>query len=324
MSISLDRIKLPIKEELRAFESHFRDSMRSHVALLDKIMYYIVQRKGKQIRPIFVFLSAKALGPIHENTYDAASMIELLHTATLVHDDVVDDSLERRGFFSINALWKNKIAVLVGDYLLSKGLLLAINNERFQLLKVVSKAVKEMSEGELMQIEKARKLDIKESIYFEIIRQKTASLISAACEAGALSVGASQFQSEQMRQFGEKVGIAFQIKDDLFDYGVQDIGKPLGIDIKEKKMTLPLIYALQQSSNTQKKHIINLIKNHSNETSKVREVIEWVNNSGGIDYAKEKMNAFCAEARNILFQVANNDATASLSLLIDYVTTREK
>jgi len=259
MSKQLDQIKQPVKEELERFEKHFRKAMKSNVALLDKIMFYIVQRKGKQMRPIFVFLSAKAAGGTTEATYNAASLVELLHTATLVHDDVVDESLERRGFFSINALWKNKIAVLVGDYLLSQGLLLAVNNNEFSLLRILSRAVKEMSEGELMQIEKARKLDIQEAVYFDIIRQKTASLIAAACEAGAVSAGVSPEVSEQFRIFGEKVGIAFQIKDDLFDYGTQDVGKPLGIDIKEKKMTLPLIYALQNTDRPTKKHIINLI-----------------------------------------------------------------
>ncbi|MFZ1337089.1 MAG: polyprenyl synthetase family protein [Saprospiraceae bacterium] len=275
------------------------------------------------MRPIFVFLSAKAAGGTTEATYNAASLVELLHTATLVHDDVVDESLERRGFFSINALWKNKIAVLVGDYLLSQGLLLAVNNNEFSLLRILSRAVKEMSEGELMQIEKARKLDIQEAVYFDIIRQKTASLIAAACEAGAVSAGVSPEVSEQFRVFGEKVGIAFQIKDDLFDYGTQDVGKPLGIDIKEKKMTLPLIYALQNTDRPTKKHIINLIKNHSKDQKSVKEVISFVHASGGLQYAESRMMDYCREAIDLLKTLADNDASKSLVELIDYVTNRE-
>lgn len=323
MSKQLDQIKQPVKEELERFEKHFRKAMKSNVALLDKIMFYIVQRKGKQMRPIFVFLSAKAAGGTTEATYNAASLVELLHTATLVHDDVVDESLERRGFFSINALWKNKIAVLVGDYLLSQGLLLAVNNNEFSLLRILSRAVKEMSEGELMQIEKARKLDIQEAVYFDIIRQKTASLIAAACEAGAVSAGVSPEVSEQFRIFGEKVGIAFQIKDDLFDYGTQDVGKPLGIDIKEKKMTLPLIYALQNTDRPTKKHLINLIKNHSKDQKSVKEVISFVHASGGLQYAESRMMDYCREAIDLLKTLADNDASKSLVELIDYVTNRE-
>ncbi len=323
MSKQLDHIKQPVKDELERFEKHFRKAMKSNVALLDKIMFYIVQRKGKQMRPIFVFLSAKAAGGTTEATYNAASLVELLHTATLVHDDVVDESLERRGFFSINALWKNKIAVLVGDYLLSQGLLLAVNNNEFSLLRILSRAVKEMSEGELMQIEKARKLDIQEAIYFEIIRQKTASLIAAACEAGAVSAGVTPEVSEQFRIFGEKVGIAFQIKDDLFDYGTQDVGKPLGIDIKEKKMTLPLIYALQNTDKTQKRHIINLIKNHSKDQKSVKEVIQFVHESGGLKYAEAKMMEYCDQAITMIRTLAHNDAGQSLEELIHYVTSRE-
>ncbi|HQW70943.1 MAG TPA: polyprenyl synthetase family protein [Saprospiraceae bacterium] len=323
MSKQLDQIKQPVKEELERFEKHFRKAMKSNVALLDKIMFYIVQRKGKQMRPIFVFLSAKAAGGTTEATYNAASLVELLHTATLVHDDVVDESLERRGFFSINALWKNKIAVLVGDYLLSQGLLLAVNNNEFSLLRILSRAVKEMSEGELMQIEKARKLDIQEAVYFDIIRQKTASLIAAACEAGAVSAGVSPGVSEQFRIFGEKVGIAFQIKDDLFDYGTQDVGKPLGIDIKEKKMTLPLIYALQNTDRPTKKHLINLIKNHSKDQKSVKEVISFVHASGGLQYAESRMMDYCREAIDLLKTLADNDASKSLVELIDYVTNRE-
>ncbi|MCO6461774.1 MAG: polyprenyl synthetase family protein [Saprospiraceae bacterium] len=324
MPNQLDQIKQPVREELKEFEKHFRNSMKSNVALLDKIMFYIIQRKGKQIRPIFVFLSAKAAGGCTDTTFNAASLIELLHTATLVHDDVVDESMERRSFFSINALWKNKVAVLVGDYLLSQGLLLAVNNSEFESLRIVAKAVKDMSEGELMQIEKARKLDIKEEIYFEIIRQKTASLIAAACEAGSASAGVDKTISDRFRLFGEKVGIAFQIKDDLFDYGTKDVGKPVGIDIKEKKMTLPLIYALQQADRPEKRHIINLIKNHSKNPKAVKEVIDFVHKSGGMNYAEKKMMEFCDEATTILRGIADNEASHALESLIKYVIQREK
>jgi len=279
MSISLNEIKKPISEELKQFEHHFKDSMKSQVALLNKITYYIVKRKGKQVRPMFVFLVAKSFGKVNEACYIAASLVELLHTATLVHDDVVDDSNERRGFFSINALWKNKIAVLVGDYLLSKGLLLALDNKQYKLLQIVSRAVKEMSEGELLQIEKARNLDIKENIYFDIIRQKTASLIASACAAGAASNTEDDEMIEAARLFGEYIGIAFQIKDDLFDYGDQDVGKPLGIDIQEKKLTLPLIYLLEKSDKSTKRSVINTIKRHHNDKEKVRELILLVRES---------------------------------------------
>lgn len=321
---TLDAIKAPIADELQQFEHHFRDSMRSHVPLLDKITYYIVQRKGKQVRPMFVFLSAKIMGEISEATFTAASLIELLHTATLVHDDVVDDAYERRGFFSINALWKNKIAVLVGDYLLSQGLLLALENNGYHLLKIVSRAVKEMSEGELLQIEKARRLDIDESVYYDIIRQKTASLIASACAAGTASVLGEDEKVETMRQFGEKIGIAFQIRDDLFDFGSSDVGKPLGIDIKEKKMTLPLIYALQQSEKKQRRHIINLVKRHNEDTEKVQEVIEFVRRSGGLDYAREVMLRYRKEAFELLHTFPDNEARASMKQLVKFVTDREK
>ncbi|MTI20339.1 polyprenyl synthetase family protein, partial [Fulvivirga sp. RKSG066] len=294
MALSLKEIKSPIASEMEEFEKKFRKSMKTKVLLLDKIMSYIVKRKGKQMRPMFVFLSAGTCGNISEATYRGASLIELLHTATLVHDDVVDDANYRRGFFSINALWKNKIAVLVGDYLLSRGLLLSVDNGDYNLLKIVSSAVKEMSEGELLQIEKARNLDITEDIYYEIIRQKTASLIASCCAVGASSVsqnGEEENDSvDRMRSFGEKVGMAFQIKDDLFDYGESEIGKPLGIDIKEKKMTLPLIKALQSAGWLEKKRIINIIRNHSHNNKKVAEVIAFVKKSGGLDYATDVMN----------------------------------
>ena len=320
----LEEIKAPIIKELKDFENHFRDAMKSDVALLDKITYYIVKSKGKQVRPMFVFLSAKIFNETNDNTHKAAALIELLHTATLVHDDVVDDAYERRGFMSINALWKNKIAVLVGDYLLSKGLLLALDNDQFQLLKIVSVAVKEMSEGELLQIEKARKLDIEEHIYFDIIRKKTASLIASACSAGAASVTNDSEIVEKMRTLGETIGICFQIKDDLFDYGDYDIGKPLGIDIKEQKMTLPLIYALKNASGSVKRNVINIVKNNNNETKKVKEVIDFVRKSGGIEYTIEKMNEYYRKSLEILETLPDNEARKSLAKLLEYTITRKK
>ena len=317
-------IKRPIDHELKAFERHFRESMKSNVALLDKITYYIVKRKGKQMRPMFVFLSAKLLGEMKETSYVAASLIELLHTATLVHDDVVDNADKRRGFFSINALWKNKVAVLVGDYLLSQGLLLALENEQYQLLQIMSTAVKEMSEGELLQMEKARRLDIKESVYYDIIRQKTASLFSAACAAGMASSTEDADAIQRMRTFGEKAGIAFQIRDDLFDYGTEDVGKPLGIDIKEKKMTLPLIHALEQAPKAERKRIIRLIRKHHEEDDKVREVIEFVRHSGGLDYARRAMLDYRQAALDVLRTFPASDARQSLEDLVYYVTDRKK
>ena len=324
MPLSIKEIQAPIDAEMNAFEQKFRQSMKSNVMLLDQIMNYIVRRKGKQIRPMFVFLTAGVCGSIGEPTYRGAALIELLHTATLVHDDVVDDSNYRRGFFSINALWKNKIAVLVGDYLLSRGLLLSINNQDFELLKIVSNAVREMSEGELLQIEKARRLDITEEIYFEIIRQKTASLISSCCAVGAASVNAPPDMIEKMKQFGEKVGLAFQIKDDLFDFGEAEIGKPLGIDIKEKKMTLPLIYALKKASWLDKRHIINIVKNQSDKPQKVNEVIAFVRNSGGIAYATQAMQKLVEEAESILNTFPESAYRTSLSGLVQFTIARSK
>ncbi|MDN5211574.1 polyprenyl synthetase family protein [Fulvivirgaceae bacterium BMA12] len=324
MAFKLKDIQDPIASEMLEFEKKFRASMKSNVLLLDKIMSYIVKRKGKQMRPMFVFLSAGVTGKIDESTYRGASLIELLHTATLVHDDVVDDANYRRGFFSINALWKNKIAVLVGDYLLSRGLLLSIDNDDVNLLKIVSEAVKEMSEGELLQIEKARKLDITEDVYFEIIRQKTASLISSCCAVGACSSGASEHQTQLMKSFGEKVGMAFQIKDDLFDYGSDEIGKPLGIDIKEKKMTLPLIYALNHASWSDKRNIIYLVKNKSHRPKKVAEVIAFVKESGGIEYAEQVMEKFYADACKILDQFPESAYRTSLSQLVQFTIERTK
>ncbi|MBT8232190.1 MAG: polyprenyl synthetase family protein [Saprospiraceae bacterium] len=323
-SSPLNKIKAPIATELADFEIHFKNSMKSSVPLLDKITYYIVQRKGKQVRPIFVFLCAKIWGDINDKTHIAASFIEILHTATLVHDDVVDDSYERRGFFSINALWKNKIAVIVGDYLLSKGLLLAIDNEEFLLLKIMAKAVKDMSEGELMQLEKARKLDIEEDIYYEIIRQKTASLIASACAAGTASVTDDKGIIEKSRLFGETIGIAFQIKDDLFDYGSKAIGKPRGIDIKEKKMTLPLIYALSKADKKERKSIIKSIKRKSTDPEVVKKVIDFVKEKGGLEYAKEAMNAYKDKAMDILSTFPPSESRDGLLELVNYVIEREK
>jgi octaprenyl-diphosphate synthase len=322
----LDQIKQPIEKEIKEFEPIFRASMKSRVALLDKIMHYIIKRKGKQMRPMFVFLSAKAFGKITDATYRAAAMIELLHTATLVHDDVVDDSNKRRGFFSINAIWKNKIAVLVGDYLLSRGLLLAVENDEFELLRIMSNSVKEMSEGELLQIEKARKLDITERVYYDIIRQKTATLIASCCASGANSVGVEKEVVERMRLFGEYTGIAFQIKDDLFDYGSdgKTIGKPTGIDIKEKKMTLPLIFALNNASSSDKRRIIKIVKKYNEDKKKVKEVIQFVIEAGGIEYAQRAMNSYKDKALAILKEFEQNEANKALAELVIYTTERKK
>ena len=324
MALTVADIQAPIAAEMDLFEQKFRGLMKSDVMLLDQIMNYIVKRKGKQLRPMFVFLTAGVCGQITESTYRGASLIELLHTATLVHDDVVDDSNYRRGFFSINALWKNKIAVLVGDYLLSRGLLLSVDNGDFELLRIVSTAVRELSEGELLQIEKARRLDITETVYYEIIRQKTASLIASCCAVGAQSAGGDNATVEQARAFGEKVGIAFQIKDDLFDYGTAEIGKPLGIDIKEKKMTLPLIYALNKAGILEKRRIINIVKNESENPKKVAEVIVFVKNSGGIQYATEVMNKYVAEAQNLLNSFPDSVYRRSLHQLVQYTIERSK
>ena len=307
------------------FENKFKDSLKSNVSLLDRIMHYIIKRKGKQMRPMFVFLTAKLFGKFEENTYRAASMIELLHTATLVHDDVIDEADFRRGYFSINALWKNKIAVLVGDFLLSRGLLLAVKHEEFELLKIMSTAVQDMSEGELLQIEKARKLDITENVYFDIIRKKTATLIAACCASGANSVGEDKNTVETMRLFGEKAGIAFQIKDDLFDYTQSTfIGKPTGIDIREQKMTLPLIYTLNNVSKKEKNNIINIVKNHHENDKKVAELIELVKENGGLNYAENVMIEYRNEALEILNQFDDNEASRSLELLLNYVVNRKK
>jgi octaprenyl-diphosphate synthase len=322
MSLRLDDIKAPIAREMEEFEQKFRASVKTKVLLLDKIMSYIVKRKGKQMRPMFVFLSAGTSGTIQESTFRGASLIELLHTATLVHDDVVDEANYRRGFFSVNALWKNKVAVLVGDFLLSKGLLLSVANKDFDLLSIVTDAVREMSEGELLQLEKSRRLDITEEIYFEIIRRKTASLIASCCAVGASSSGASPELVTRMHQFGESIGTAFQIKDDLFDYGEEEIGKPVGIDIKEKKMTLPLIYALNNASWSEKRRIISIVKNESGNPRKVKEVISFVKQSGGIEYAKKAMEKFHSQALLLLDVFPETAYKRSLIQLVQFTIDR--
>lgn len=324
MSLRLEDIKAPIAREMEDFEQKFRASMHTRVMLLDKIMNYIVKRKGKQMRPMFIFLSAGTCGKITESTFRAASLIELLHTASLVHDDVVDDANYRRGFFSINALWKNKIAVLVGDFLLARALMLSVENKEFDLLTIGTESVKEMSEGELLQMEKARRLDISEDIYFEIIRQKTASLIASCCAMGASSSGASPEQVARMKEFGLRIGMAFQIKDDLFDYGEDTIGKPVGIDIKEKKMTLPLIHALSKASWLEKRRIIGIVRSESNKASKVKEVIDFVRASGGIPYAQEAMKRFYEEALVILNEFPDSPYKVSLGNLVRYTIERTK
>ena len=323
---AVEHIKQPILQEMELFESKFKESMITKVPLLNRITHYIVRRKGKQMRPMFVFLVAKMVsdGKFEERTYRGASIIELIHTATLVHDDVVDDSNRRRGFFSVNALWKNKIAVLVGDFLLSKGLLLSIDNEDFDLLKLISVAVREMSEGELLQIEKARRLDITEEVYFEIIRQKTATLIAACCGIGAASVGSEQEEIEKMRLFGELIGIAFQIKDDLFDYTDAQIGKPTGIDIKEQKMTLPLIYTLNNCSDTERKWLINSVKKHNKNKKRVKEVIAFVKEKGGIEYTISKMKEYQVKALQILEAYPSSPYKDSLLTMVNYVIARKK
>ena len=322
----VDQLKKPIAKEMELFEDKFSSSMRSHVALLNRITHYIVNRKGKQMRPMFVFMVAKMLEEkeVNERCYRAASVIELIHTATLVHDDVVDESYQRRGFFSVNALWKNKIAVLVGDYLLSKGLLLCIDHKDFDLLEIISVAVREMSEGELLQIEKTRRLDIDESIYMEIIRQKTATLIASCCALGAASVHASPETIEQLRQFGEDIGIAFQIKDDLFDYGETKIGKPTGIDIREKKMTLPLIHAINKSDTKQKKWLIQSVKYHNKDKKRVKSVIAFVKEQGGLAYATAQMHAYKDKALAQLHAFPRNEFRDTLEEMVRYVIERKK
>jgi octaprenyl-diphosphate synthase len=320
---NISQIQKPIAEELAAFEQNFKEQIKSKIFLLNTITNYIVKRKGKQIRPMFVFLSAMACGGVTAASHRGAGLIELLHTATLVHDDVVDDSNYRRGFFSVNAIWKNKIAVLVGDYLLSRGLLLSVDNGDFHLLKLVSEAVKEMSEGELLQIEKARRLDITEEVYYEIIRQKTATLIASCCAVGASSAGADASTIQKFKEFGSLTGLAFQIKDDLFDYGAEDVGKPLGIDIKEKKMTLPLIYALNKSDWWQRRKIINIVKNESDKPQKVREVIDFVREKGGLEYASEAMHRLANQAIGILQEMPESLARTHLEALVEFTINRK-
>lgn len=321
---TLDHIQAPIASEMKEFEVYFKNAMKSESGILDRVTQYIIKRKGKQMRPMFVFLASKLCGGVTSSTYTAASLIELLHTATLVHDDVVDDARTRRGFFSINALWKNKIAVLVGDYLLSRGLLMSIDREEFRLLHIVSRAVKEMSEGELLQQEKSRLLNITEEVYYEIIRQKTASLIGACCESGAAAAGTSDDDIRKMYEFGILVGLAFQIKDDLFDYGFgKNIGKATGIDIQERKMTLPLIYTLLQVDSTIKRQLIRTVKNHNTDTKKVKELLSIVEKSGGIAYAAKKMEKFRDDALAILLTFPENDARNSLEALVHYTINRE-
>lgn len=322
--MTVKEILAPIEEEMKLFEVRFHQSMKSKVPLLDKITHYIIRRKGKQMRPMFLFLTAKMLGDINDRTYQSASLVELLHTATLVHDDVVDDANERRGFFSVNALWKNKIAVLVGDYMLSRVLLHSIENDNVRALQIVARAVREMSEGELLQIEKARKLDITEEVYFEVIRQKTASLIATVCEAAAASVDREDM-ADRMRQFGELVGLAFQIKDDIFDYGTPgNIGKPTGNDIRERKMTLPLIYALAHCDRETRKELINIVKRHNEEKKYVNRAIELVIAAGGIEYAHKRMIELKTQALDLLTDIPDSPAKRSLIGLVEYTVNREK
>lgn len=325
MQKEIEEIKKPIALEMSLFEDKFYSTMKTKVALLDRIMQYIVRRKGKQMRPIFVFLTAKLFTEeVSEKTYQAASLIELIHTASLVHDDVVDDSNMRRGFFSINALWKNKISVLVGDFLLSKSMIIAIENNNFDLLKIISKTIKKMAEGELLQIEKARRLDITEEVYFQIIEQKTAVLIAACCEAGTRSVMQDEGIARKMNMFGLYAGLAFQIKDDLFDYSSSGItGKPIGIDIKEKKMTLPLIHSMQMADKKTKKWMLSIVKNHNQDNAKVQELIAYIKTSGGLDYAKKTMLEYLQKAENILVEFPDNKAKKSLLLLLNFVIDRE-
>lgn len=312
-----------LKEELIVFEKKFREAVKSQAPLLDRIMRFIVNRKGKQLRPMFVFLSARLCGPVNESTYRAASLVELLHTATLVHDDVVDESLERRGFFSTYALWKNKISVLVGDYLLAKGLLLSLDHSDFRILQLLSGAVRKMSEGELLQIEKARTLNLEESVYFEIIRNKTASLLASSCAAGAFSTCGDESMTEKLSRFGEAVGIAFQIKDDLFDYGNEKTGKPSGNDLKEKKLTLPLIYTLNTVNKSLRRELIYIIKNQNRNPEKIRYVISQVVSAGGIRYANEKMYHYRDEAMKILYEFEDGDVRRALEELVRFTTDRK-
>ncbi len=322
---SLNDIKKTIESELKQFNVFLEDSLKSSTPLLNKILKYVLKQKGKQIRPLFVLLSAKCHGEINENTYRAAAFIELLHTATLVHDDVVDDSDKRRGLFSLNALWKNKISVLVGDYLLSKGMLLALENKDYQMLNTISETVKAMSEGEIYQMEKARRMDITEDDYYDIIKRKTASLISSCCVVGALSVNATESQVEKMKRFGTSAGIAFQIKDDIFDYQINNkTGKPAGNDIQEHKMTLPLIHLLKNVDKSERRNIIRKIKYHSEEVEARMYVIDKVKENNCLDYAEQKMNDFVNESMSQLDEIKDSEALTSLKNLVEFCINREK
>ncbi|MCT4647303.1 MAG: polyprenyl synthetase family protein [Carboxylicivirga sp.] len=318
-------IKAPIEKEMKEFEPFFKEQLKSKIPLLDIITNYVLRRKGKQMRPMLVFLSAKLNGEISEASYISAALIELLHTATLIHDDVVDETYQRRGFFSINALWKSKVAVLVGDFFLSKGLSLSLDTGQIDVLKVVSNAVSEMAEGELLQIEKSRKLDITEEVYYQIIRKKTATLIAACTKAGALSVGTNGDKLNNMAEFGENLGIAFQIRDDLFDYEKTGlIGKPTGNDIKEKKLTLPLIYALNQANKKEQRRILRLIRRHHKNEKKVEEIIEFVKANGGIEYAKEQMELFAQKAKDNIGGYEDSETKTALLTMVDYTLKRKK
>jgi octaprenyl-diphosphate synthase len=320
----VEEIIAPVEKELAEFEQFFTSTMKSDVPLLDKVTHYLVKRKGKQIRPLFVFLSCKMFSETNAKSFDAAALVELLHTATLVHDDVVDDANERRGYFSVNALWKNKIAVLVGDYMLSRILLLSIENQNTDLLAIIARSVREMSEGELLQIEKARKLDITEEVYFEVIRKKTASLIATCCEAGYLASGGTAHR-EVMRLFGEKVGLAFQLKDDIFDFGsAADIGKPTGNDIREQKMTLPIIYTLNNAPTAEATELRYIIKNHNDSETHIRNAIDIVKRNQGIAYAEQKMRSLGNEAKSLLLEFPDNDAKMALIGLVEYTMNRTK
>jgi len=322
---TLNKIKSPIKDEMSKFEPYFRKQLKTKIPLLSIITNYIIRRKGKQMRPMLVFLTAKLHGDVSESTFMAATLIELLHSATLIHDDVVDETYQRRGIYSINALWNSKIAVLVGDFFLSKGLLTALDNDQIGTLKIVSNAVKEMSEGELLQIEKSRKLDITEDVYFDIIRKKTATLITACTRAGAYSVEASEDEVELMREFGENLGIAFQIRDDLFDYENNTlIGKPTGNDIKEKKLTLPLIFALHNSSSSEKRKILSLVRRHNKNDKKIKEIIQFVKDKGGIEYTEKIMMEYGSRALAILDNYPDSEVKESLRELVNYTVKRKK
>ncbi|MDA0874092.1 MAG: polyprenyl synthetase family protein [Bacteroidetes bacterium] len=323
-SLSLQDIRRPIEGELESFRTYFRSAMKNRVFLLDQVVQYLLRQKGKQLRPVLVLLTARACGGVTESTYRAAALVELLHTATLVHDDVVDEADRRRGMFSINALWKNKVAVLLGDFLLSRGLLLALENKEYDLLHIVSDAVRRMSEGELLQIEKARKLDIDEATYFSIISDKTASLISACTSCGAHSAGADGATRQAMNQFGQQLGMAFQIRDDLFDFGVKDVGKPLGIDLQEKKMTLPLIHALAGADPSDRKRIMRIVRQKKKSRTDVETVAAFVRDAGGIDHARQTMNDYAERALAELDRLPETDARQALADLVRYTITREK